>query len=120
MRKVRFGQKPRGRTFPFLKNATTKQSCLLCLEEMTTKQRMNYSTNVCDCKPRIHDHCFDQWDKRYPGSCPICRKEGTVFLEPNPEVKSVPVVSSGSDDMGGFCCILGCWSIIDFMSTFTN
>jgi len=122
MRTLRFEQqKPRPKSFPITRTCSNKQSCILCLEEMTTKQRLNYTTNVCACKPQIHDTCFDEWDKRNPGSCPICRKKGTVFIQSNiHNRRSVPVVSSDTEDMGGFCCILGCWSVINSINVFTS
>jgi len=115
MRRLRFGQNSRAKSNLFGKKPV-KQTCILCLEEMTTKQSLNYSTSVCACKPQIHDKCFDEWDKRNPGSCPICRKKGTVFIESNiNKSSSVPVVSNGSDDCTGIGCILGCWSVMNCM-----
>jgi len=120
MRKVRFGQNSRAKTNLFTKKHT-KQTCILCLEEMATKKKLRYSTSVCACKPQIHDTCFDEWDKRYPGSCPICRKKGTVFIQSNiHNHRPVPVVSTGSDDWTGFSCIFGCWSITSILESFSN
>jgi len=115
MKKLRFGQKPRAKTNPF-KPPPVKQTCILCLEEMTTKQKITYTTSVCACKPQIHDACFDQWDTQHPGSCPICRKKGTIFLQSNSNnTTSVPVVSSGSDNWSVIGCIFGCWSVMNCM-----
>ena len=120
MRRIRFGQKSKTKTFLFSKPPPVKHTCLLCLEEMSTKQRIKYSTNICKCNPRIHDTCFNQWNKQYPGSCPICRKEGTIYMEHNPEIKSVPVVSNRSDHDTGLGCILGCWSVMNCIDVFSS
>ena len=91
------------------------QQCMLCLENIVSKQKNVYSNKYCSCTFHIHDSCFTQWNIREPGSCPICRVKSTTAIT------SVPVAQAASngDDRCIACigCLMGCMSMCNFAET---
>jgi hypothetical protein len=89
------------------------QQCMLCLENIVSKQNNIYNKKLCSCTFHIHDVCFTQWDRREPGSCPICRIKSISVKT------SVPVAqhTSNGDDRGIACigCLMGCMSMCNFV-----
>jgi len=49
-------------------------SCFFCLESMKDMIYLR-QFNHCQCKIRVHNHCWNQWKLSVtPLSCPLCRQ----------------------------------------------
>lgn len=58
--------------------------CIVCwfpgdINELKQLSQFSYFKPKCECKPKIHKLCMDEWIKKNP-SCPICRTKMNVIV----------------------------------------
>lgn len=67
------------------KNKDNEEICLICWMPSETNNDIkclsdySYIIKICDCKPKIHSSCLNNWIQKNP-SCPICRKQITIQI----------------------------------------